>query len=61
MNGIAPLKEVKSLCETYVAPLCTVTELDCEGSFCLIYSNAGMNNVDHDGFVGSDYNGGWDE
>ena len=50
MSGIA---------KNYVAPECTTTELDCEGSFCLISSN-GILDVDHDGFVGEDCSNGWD-
>lgn len=59
MNGIAPLCEGKSLYGTYVAPECTTMELNCEGSF-LITSMGGLNNVGHDGFIGEDYIGGWD-
>ena len=51
MSGIA---------KNYVAPECTTTELDCEGSFCLISSNGNLFDVDHDGYIGSDYTGGWD-
>lgn len=59
MNGIAPLGEGKSLYGTYVAPECTTMELNCEGSF-LITSMGGLYNVGHDGYVGEDYTGGWD-
>ena len=61
MNGIAVLKEGKSFCETYVAPGCTIMELNCEESFCLVQSKGIFGNLEHDGFAGSDYVGGWDE
>ena len=61
MNGIAALLEGKSFCKTYVAPGCTITELNCEESFCLIQSIGTFGDLDHDGFEGGDYTGGWDE
>ena len=60
MNGIAALKKGGSFCKTYVAPDCMVMELNCEESFCLVTSNGGFIDVEHGGYVGSDYIGGWD-
>ena len=46
--------------KAYEAPVCTAMDLNCEGSFCLISSNGNLFDVDLDGYVGSDYTGGWD-
>ena len=51
MNGIA---------KTYETPYCTSMELNCEGSFCLVNSPGGLFDLEHDDFVGSDYEDGWD-
>ena len=61
MNRIPAHYEGKSFCKTYVAPGCTVVELNCEDSFCLLQSNGTLGDLDHDGFIGDDYTGGWDE
>ena len=44
----------------YEAPMCTVMDLNCEGSFCFVTSPGEFGSVKHDGFVGSDdYDGDW--
>ena len=59
MNGIAALNQGRSLCGTiYETPSCSVMEFISEGMLCI--SQGGLPNVGHNGFVGEDYSGGWD-
>ena len=46
--------------KAYEAPVCTAMDLNCEGSFCLAASRGEFVDVNHKGFEGSDYVGGWD-
>lgn len=59
MNGIAALNQGRSHREaTYETPSCTVMEFISEGLLCV--SQGGFNNLGHNGFVGEDFSGGWD-
>ena len=46
---------------TYVAPVCTTVELNCESSFCLVSSGANLGDVNHNGFTPGDSFNGWDD